>query len=350
MDIEIKPIDFRTATREEWTIYHVFRKKHHDEEYSGDPIFDDEQEEIWIQSIYDEFEVFFFFVTRRDNPNEFIAILRMRYVSDDAPSYPGNEHIMRTLLYVLIDHRRQGIGLELIKRVTEYCREHKKSSIMIGTSQEDGRKALQKLGATEAFNTRDNRTNLDDIDWAMIERWEKEGPRRSPDSKIEFFVGIPDEILEDYCKVYTEVFNQVLIDELDIGQTVWTPELWKKNEQRNKEIGITWLTGIIREKNGDIAGLTDVYYEPAHAPLLYQGLTGVQEKYRGSGKGKWLKAAMLLRIREEYPDIKTITTQTETSNAPMLAINERLGFKIHKELYTCQVETEKVVDYLKNKR
>ncbi|MGY5864885.1 MAG: GNAT family N-acetyltransferase [Candidatus Thorarchaeota archaeon] len=350
MEFEIRPIDFRKATKEQWTLYHNFRKIWQNEEYPGDPIFDDEKEEVWLQAGYDDFEVFSYYVTKGDSPDDMVAFLRMRYVSDDAPSYPGNEHVMRTLLYVLKDHRRQGIGLELLKRVSECSKEHEKTLIITGTSQEDGRNALRKLGAKEALKTRDARTNLEDIDWAMVEGWEKEGPKRSPNSRLEFYTKIPDEILEDYCKVYTEVFNQAPLDELDRGHTIFTPELWRKQEERAKETGISCFTAMIREENGDISGLTDVYYEPAHAPLLYQALTGVQEKYRGSGKGKWVKAAMLLKIREEMPDIEIITTQTATSNAPMLAINERLGFKIHQEQYNCQVETEKVVGYLKTKK
>jgi hypothetical protein len=149
--------------------------------------------------------------------------------------------------------------------------------------------------------------------------------------------------------VYTEILNQAPIDELDRGDIVFTPELWRKQEQRTKDTGITWITGMIQEKNGDISGMTDVFYEPKHAHMLYQALTGVQENYRGSGKGKWLKAAMLLKIREEYPEVKTVTTGNATSNEPMLAINERLGFKLYKEQHSYQIETEKVVDYLKKK-
>jgi GNAT superfamily N-acetyltransferase len=349
MEIQINPIDFRKATREEWEMFHVLRRIQSEEESPGDPILDDEKQEVWMDSVYEDFEVFSYYVTKREDPSEMIAFLRARYVSEDAPSYKGNEHIMRSFMYVLKDYRKQGIGLELMKLVAKHAQEHNKSLIMTGTTLDDGRKALLKLGAQEALTIRDTRTNLDGIDWAMVETWAKEGPKRSPDSKLEFYTKIPDEILEDYCKVYTEVFNQAPIDELDRGDIVFTPELWKKEEQRVKDTGITWITAMIREKNGDIAGLTDVYYEPAHTHFLYQALTGVQDKYRGSGKGKWVKAAMLLRIREEYPDIKTVVTQNATSNAPMLAINERLGFKLHREHYSFQIETEKVLDYLKKK-
>jgi len=350
MEIEIKPIDFRNATREEWTMYHDFRRKMEAEEYPGDPILDDDKEEVLMPSIYDDFEVFTHYVSPRDKPNEMIAILRLRYVSEGAPSYQGNERIMRTMLYVLKNYRNQGIGLDLLKLATKYSEEHGKSLMMTGTSQEDGRKALKKLGAKEALTMRESRANLTDIDWKMVKDWEKEGPEQSPDCKLEFYTKIPDEFLEDYCKVYTEVASQVPLEELELGDMVYTPELWRKQEQKLEKTGITWLTAIVRDKNGAIAGLTDVYYEPAHTPFIYTGFTGVQENYRGSGKGKWLKGAMVLRIREEYPDIKILVTSNATTNAPMLAINERLGFKIHKERYSCQIETEKVVDYVKKKQ
>ena len=61
---------------------------------------------------------------------------------------------------------------------------------------------------------------------------------------------------------------------------------------------------MVTEKNGDISGLTDVVYTPSKAPLMDQWLTGVAENYRGRGIGKWVKSTMLLKIREEFPDIK----------------------------------------------
>ena len=115
-----------------------------------------------------------------------------------------------------------------------------------------------------------------------------------------------------------------------------------------KDSGATHLTAFIREDNGDISGLTDLYYFPSMAPQLHQAMTGVQEQYRGQGKGKWLKAAMLLEIRNQYPDIETIITQNATSNKPMLAINERLGFKLVREIYGFQVELSKVKEYLES--
>ena len=55
---------------------------------------------------------------------------------------------------------------------------------------------------------------------------------------------------------------------------------------------------------------------------------------------KWLKAAMLLHIRNTFPKVTIVTTDNATSNAPMLSINERLGFAVHKESVTTQISTK----------
>ena len=81
-------------------------------------------------------------------------------------------------------------------------------------------------------------------------------------------------------------------------------------------------------------------------PTGYQFLTGVQENFRGRGLGKWLKAAMLLKLRDEYPDVEVLTTSNATSNEPMLAINQKMGFRMKLESYMFELDVGRVKDYL----
>ena len=90
-------------------------------------------------------------------------------------------------------------------------------------------------------------------------------------------------------------------------------------------------------------------YIPERKNMIEQLLTGVKQEHRGRGLGKWLKAVMLLRIKDEFSNVNTITTGNATSNAPMLSINNRLGFKIHKEGITGQMITEDLGKYLEGK-
>ena len=92
-----------------------------------------------------------------------------------------------------------------------------------------------------------------------------------------------------------------------------------------------------------------MFYNPGFKSMITQELTGVKKEYRGRGLGKWLKAAMLLKVKEDFPEAKTVRTENATTNAPMLSINERLGFKFYRESIEAQITLEKLNQYLSSK-
>ena len=79
---------------------------------------------------------------------------------------------------------------------------------------------------------------------------------------------------------------------------------------------------------------------------LEQELTGVSCEFRGRGLGKWLKAKMILHIKDTYPDVKRIITGNAEANAPMLSINERMGFKKYKGAEGYKFQTEELAKKL----
>ena len=85
--------------------------------------------------------------------------------------------------------------------------------------------------------------------------------------------------------------------------------------------------------------MTEILHDPREAYRIMQDLTGVLPEYRGRGLGKWLKAQMLFHIKENYPDTKVIVTGNADANAPMLSINERIGFKRYRSgsMYKLQI-------------
>jgi len=339
----------RHATKDEWASFHKVRKDVMSFLFPGDPLMDNVTNESMIDSSLSENDIIAYTVIEKGNPENIIAVARSTFTLEDSPSYQGNEHIcILNGLTVLPSYQRKGIAHQLLNAIYEQAQSRNKSLLVGPILSEGGRIFLRKLGGTEALEMRENRIDLKDVDWPMVEEWDREGRLRSPDATLEFATSIPDDILEDYCRVYTEVCNQAPRDELQVGDEIFTPERWKDDEKKLIDSGATHLTAFVREANGGISGLTDVFIFPSKAPYLQQAMTGVQEEYRGQGKGKWLKAAMLLKIRNQYPDIETIKTENATSSKQMLAINERLGFKLTKEIYMFQVELSKVKEYLES--
>ena len=343
MEIELRPFDPFTATAAEWKSFHQYRYKRYPEAHPGDPITADEIVEKSLRFMREESYIETHTVHLKSNPTEQIGLLRLTYVKETSPSYKDNNHIcFVSNLSLLSPYRGKGIGQHLLSSVLEFAKKYEKSLIIGDTSEEDGKKFIKKLNADEALSGVENRLDLTKLDWELVEKWIQEEPERSPDSKLEFFQECPEEIIEDYCSIYTEVMNQAPLEELKMGDWVETPKLRRQYEQHQKDVDVTWLTAITREPNGDISGLTEVLYRPSKDPLIYQELTGVQKKYRGSGKGKWLKAIMLQEVKKRFPTVTSVVTGNATSNAPMLFINERLGFKVHKESIVAQMETEKL--------
>jgi GNAT superfamily N-acetyltransferase len=62
---------------------------------------------------------------------------------------------------------------------------------------------------------------------------------------------------------------------------------------------------------------------------VQQELIGVRHQYRGRGLGKWLRAEMMFFIRDALPEAKYINAGTADTNAPMVSISDRMGFKRH---------------------
>jgi GNAT superfamily N-acetyltransferase len=70
-----------------------------------------------------------------------------------------------------------------------------------------------------------------------------------------------------------------------------------------------------------------VGYHSLQPDLVEQMDTGVDPKHRNQGLGRWIKAAMALKLRDGYPQVRRIDTENAGSNEPMLNINIEMGFK-----------------------
>jgi RimJ/RimL family protein N-acetyltransferase len=197
------------------------------------------------------------------------------------------------------------------------------------TKFESGFRFSQKLGATEAGRQRTNRLLVDQVDWPMIQRWAAEGQSRNPDTELIRLVNRPaPSLIEPLCSLITDINRLQPSDAVEGIDYTLTPEEFEKESRRLQARKIERVVLCTRETDNALSGMTDMYYRQAQPGQARISLTGVRREFQGRGLGKWLKAAMMLDLYDNYPAVNVVDTDNFNSNQPMLNINDRMGFKL----------------------
>jgi GNAT superfamily N-acetyltransferase len=339
------PVDPNTADRDFWNRYHEMRRMQQQETHPDDPIVPPDLEEQLMRRD-DPFRIKHRYEMSRDGVMQ--GWLYCESVTPGTPEYESNKQFFEADIYVHPDHRRQRIATSWLPLVANLMDRHGCTMLDMYAELESGRDFLRWIGAEPKLTEIENRLKLADVDWTMVERWVAEGPERSPQTKLEIYDGkIPESMWEEFAPQYTALINTVPFEELDHGDVVVTPQQMHEWYTRMELRGDVQHTVLAREPDGSISGINDLEWAPYRRTIIHQQLTAVHPKARGRGLGKWIKAANLLRIRSLYPDAQWISTENAGSNAPMLAINKKLGFKQYRVGSSYQLSRERLAARLK---
>jgi GNAT superfamily N-acetyltransferase len=327
-ETKIEVFDPQEATTEEWDRFFDYSDEIFIELNPGDPVPPREFRKKWMLDPHPHYKVFRYQLIGIESNSEMIGYAVVTITLKEAPSFETNKHIANVWLSVKQEHRQQGIGTKLLNVTLQRVEKTGRSVIQTGTTHDAGNAFCEHFNGILAMEGAENRLQIDDIDWKLLDDWKSDGPKRAPGVKLEIFEVVHDDDIEEYVDLYTETLNQQPLGEIESRARV-TPSSRRLSEKRMKEKGVEWITLISREPDGSISGLTEIFYTKDIPYQISQNLTGVREKYRGRGLGKWLKAEMAFIFRERYSDVEYVETGNANENAPMLSINERMGFKKH---------------------
>jgi len=338
-------VDVARAGPDFWTRYHAYRRLRQAETRPDDPITPDHVVEAEMRRP-DPFQLRFRYEI--STGGKMLSWFSAGATMPGTPGYDSNKHLLWADWSVHRDHRRRGIGRTWVPILAEIMDRNGYTKVGIGTEEASGHAFLKWLGAEVKFTGAENRLRLADVDWAMMRRWVEDGRKRSPDTRFEMYDGrLPESMWDDYCPQLSSLLNTMPFEDLDHGDIVETPAMMKEWFARmdiSGEVGHWMLT---REPDGIISGITDMYYAPYKPTIVNQGFTGVHPDARRRGLGKWLKAAMAIHLRELYPEAEWFTTDNAGSNAPMLAINTKMGFKQYRVASEYQISRDRLAERLR---
>ena len=333
IDLEIVPFDANKASEKDWQKYHTFRKVRHEETQPNVPIVSDKSLEETLKILPTRLEIKRFNVFEKKDLNTQIADVYFSYYKEADSSSDKNTAMVN--LAVLNSYRHQGVGVQLFKKIAELAKEYGKSRIIFQSMEDDGMKVLeQHVHAVKISEQEQFRLNIHEINQESVTKWLKETKPLLDKVTIEWIKVIdliPDEILEQYSRIMASAVDEEKKFHIggSKGSKVVPLNSLKEDIQLFNSKGGKWVLGMIREKNGDVSGLTELKWSPSRPEVILQFVTHIKLKYRGTGKGKLLKALSINYMKENFPNVKYVQTGSVGSkDTALYKINEKLGFKL----------------------
>ena len=242
----------------------------------------------------------------------------------------GDQQVMECDVAVRRDRRQEGIGSQLFDRIRSTTSDEGRSLLKWETfdAVPAGEAFSRWLGAQPARANRTSELILTDVDWPMIEEWTKADLARENGYRLEMIDGVFPEHLRVDAATFHHIMQTAPRDDLEVGDVLIGPEDVAELDRALLEAGRLRWTALVRDSTGTCVGGTEVTFDPGQPSLVLQQNTGIDRAHRGIGLAKWAKAAMLDRIRHDRPEVQRIRTGNAFSDAPILAINEVLGFKV----------------------
>jgi GNAT superfamily N-acetyltransferase len=254
-----------------------------------------------------------------------------------------NEHLAMANVTVHPDHRRHGLGTALLREAVAVAAADGRSTFLAGADDGGAGEAFCRArGLRMVARDRLSLLRLADVDWADVEAL---AAAAHPGYRLARWTDrCPDELVEQFAVAKTAM-NDAPTDDADVGGRVYSAEVIRRDEQGRRAIGFTsWATVAVHEQSGAVAGLTEL--QVARPPRAYQDDTAVVPDHRGSGLGLWVKADMLRRLRAERREFTEVITGNAASNAHMLRINTRLGYRPYRATAEWQGDVGELVSRL----
>ena len=341
-------LDIPTMTEEPWKDLLDARTEFITEYRPGEPApSHQEQRELLSQIPELRDEVAFWLLY--DDDSHCVGYCTIAHPKPENPDYAANKERVYVEPVVLARYRRQGVGTQLLPLIVKYARKVGAIWIQGDTKFESGFRFSEKIGATEVGQQRTNRLTVDQLDWELMQRWVEEGRSRNSDVELVRFVNLPvPDMIDPICDLITDINRNQPKDDLEGMSYTLTSEEFIRENKRLEERKIQRVIICTREPDGTLSGMTDMFHSedsPTHANV---SLTGVRREYQNRGLGKWLKAAMMLDLREHDPSVRFVDTNNFNNNRPMLSINDRMGFELFEQFVFYKISVDDLAAIVDN--
>jgi RimJ/RimL family protein N-acetyltransferase len=228
------------------------------------------------------------------------------------------------------DHRRRGHGSAAMDLAFEFA--GTEDRIMVGWFGWDGEQTrgfASSRGSEVKSVAVCRRQHLRDLEPGLAPRLFDEA---RPHATAYELLRVPGRVSEDLLPAFldaTAAINDAPRDGLEVEDEVFSPERNRAFEDALLASDFRIFRVLARHSGtGEVAGVTSMLVDgetPTHAHQLDTSVVGA---HRGHRLGVLLKTDMMRWLAETEPDLQTVDTFNAESNDHMVAVNDRLGYRV----------------------
>jgi GNAT superfamily N-acetyltransferase len=243
-----------------------------------------------------------------------------------------NAHLGWAEAAVAPDARRRGAGRALLTELEERCRDLGRTVLMTELDEPPGddgagRAFLERAGfSCELVEVR--RELALPVPEARLAALEQQARDRAGGYEVVTWRDrCPDHLVEARAELGRAMSTDVPLGGLDYGEEAWDAARVREREALLAEQGRSSVVAAARHAaSGALVAFTELVVRPDVPDDVHQWETLVLRAHRGSRLGLLVKAAALRRLLDQVPGARRVVTVNATTNAPMMAVNEALGF------------------------
>jgi GNAT superfamily N-acetyltransferase len=148
-------------------------------------------------------------------------------------------------------------------------------------------------------------------------------------SLITFLDRWPDELVADRCELGRRMSTDVPMGEQELDEEVWDEARVRQIEAALAAQNRAKVITVARhDDSGRLAGFPEIAVPLGAPESVWQHDTLVVREHRGHGLGFAMKLANVVALAQEFPAARSVSTWNAAENAPMIAVNDEMGFEV----------------------
>ncbi|MFD2935107.1 GNAT family N-acetyltransferase [Spirosoma flavum] len=239
-----------------------------------------------------------------------------------------NTQLAFVYLSVLPLYRRRHLGTCLMTQIATYAQQKERTKLLTNASSRlpAGEIVLHYIGAQLTKEQQFIQLDLNEMEPGLLTRWIREC--ETLDYSLWQHQGAyPIDRLGEIATL-RDVINTVSKEESDVQDWQTTSEALQEEDELMIKSGKQRLTTFVEHRSsGQLVGLSELYWDPKRASLLFQQATAVHPEHRRHSLGRWMKAANLHKVLTVNRQARYVRAGNTPDNVGMLRINQALGFK-----------------------